>query len=125
MGGLVSKENVRRFEADPLLLSLLTVETKVGGFEPLKWSPVTVKLSMLTFKKQEIHLKELTNTHVNQKVTGSRPLTELKVDCAQGKFQDTSLDEVRLKLQASKWKDSGQTPRPYLLLPQLDPHLSP
>ena len=105
MGGLVSKENVRRFEADPLLLSLLTVETKVGGFEPLKWSPVTVKLSMLTFKKQEIHLRELNNTHVNQEVTGSWPLTELKVDSAQGKLQDTSLDEVRFKLQNPKWKD--------------------
>ena len=36
MGGFDSKENVRRFEAEPLLLSLLTVETRVGGLEPLK-----------------------------------------------------------------------------------------
>lgn len=48
---MVSKENVRRFEAEPLLLSLLTVETRVGGLEPLKWSPVTVRLSMLTFER--------------------------------------------------------------------------
>ena len=51
IGGFVSKENVRRFDAEPLLLSLLTVETRVGGLEPLKWSPVTVRLSMLTFER--------------------------------------------------------------------------
>ena len=48
---MVSKENVRRFEAEPLLLFLLTVETRVGGLGPFKWSPVTVRLSMLTFER--------------------------------------------------------------------------
>ena len=53
LGGFVSKEKVRRFEAEPLLLSLLlTVETSIGGFDPLKWSPVTVKLSMFTSIKK-------------------------------------------------------------------------
>ena len=104
MGGFVSNENVRRFELDPLLLSLLTVETKVGGLEPLKWRPVTVRLSMLTFKKEKesSYLRDLSDTHINQEVTGSRPLTELKIDSAQGKLQDASLDVVGFRLQAPK-----------------------